>query len=261
MAIDSFMRSSTGEIFGEKGAGAVVKRGGAGAEHRGAFGVEQLDAEAFRRDVDHQLLGDVGERRVGGDGLADLAGGLLELAPFAPLDLGPELAFLGLAGFGLLFAVGIAASLGAAVAGAGAGRRAGDCGGGGLGRNIAGVVLLVDRIGLGAGELDRALVGDERAFGVGGVAGEGGAGAGWAGGDVAGGAEIIGQAALLLLGGGVEKPHQQKECHHRGDEVGVRNFPGAAVMAGFDHLVAPHDHRALVPLSAAHILARPLGAD
>jgi hypothetical protein len=48
--------------------------------------------------------------------------------------------------------------------------------------------------------------------------------------------EIIGDAALLLGRGRVDQPHQQEKRHHRGDEIGVRNLPGAAMVgmaAGF----------------------------
>ena len=36
---------------------------------------------------------------------------------------------------------------------------------------------------------------------------------------------------LLRLRGGVQQPHQQEERHHGGDEIGVGDLPGAAVMA------------------------------
>jgi len=64
----------------------------------------------------------------------------------------------------------------------------------------------------------------------------------------------------LFERGGVEQPHQQEECHHRRDEIGVRHLPRAAVVAPFDHLVASYDDSGFVTLSAAHILARPFGA-
>ena len=50
--------------------------------------------------------------------------------------------------------------------------------------------------------------------------------------------------------GGVDQPHQQEEGHHRGHEVGIGDFPGAAVMAAMpalldalddDRVVAGHD--------------------
>jgi hypothetical protein len=51
------------------------------------------------------------------------------------------------------------------------------------------------------------------------------------------GREIVGDAALLFGGGGVDQPHQQEEGHHRGDEVGIGDFPGAAVMAAVSALL------------------------
>src|SRR3546814_5422310 len=49
--------------------------------------------------------------------------------------------------------------------------------------------------------------------------------------------EVLGNALLLLVGGCVQQPEQQEEGHHRRHEVGVGNFPGAAVMAAADHLL------------------------
>ena len=49
--------------------------------------------------------------------------------------------------------------------------------------------------------------------------------------------EIIGDAALLFGRGGVDQPHQQEEGHHRGDEVGIGDFPGAAMMAAMPALL------------------------
>ena len=41
--------------------------------------------------------------------------------------------------------------------------------------------------------------------------------------------EIIGDAALLNVGGDVEQPQQQEERHHRRDEIGIGDLPGAAM--------------------------------
>src|SRR5471032_2813648 len=63
------------------------------------------------------------------------------------------------------------------------------------------------------------------------------------------GGEIISDATLLFGGGGVDQPHQQEERHHRGHEVGIGDFPGAAVMTAMpaffdslddDRVVASH---------------------
>lgn len=43
------------------------------------------------------------------------------------------------------------------------------------------------------------------------------------------GREILRNALALFLVGGVEQPQQQEERHHRGHEVGIRNFPAAAM--------------------------------
>jgi hypothetical protein len=50
-------------------------------------------------------------------------------------------------------------------------------------------------------------------------------------------AEIVGKPLPLILGGGVQQPHEQKERHHGGDEVGIGHFPGTAVVSAFDHLI------------------------
>ncbi len=69
--------------------------------------------------------------------------------------------------------------------------------------------------------------------------------------------EIIGDAALLFGRGRVDQPHQQEERHHRGDEVGIGDFPRAAVMAAVPaFLHAFDDDRAVAchggtPLPAA----------
>jgi hypothetical protein len=67
-------------------------------------------------------------------------------------------------------------------------------------------------------------------------------------------AEIVGESLALLLGGRVQQPHQQEERHHGGDEVGIRDFPRAAVSFALDHLL-PADEDAALGLSfrlAAH---------
>lgn len=64
------------------------------------------------------------------------------------------------------------------------------------------------------------------------------------------GRKIVSYAAFLFGGGGGDKPHQQEEGHHRGDEVRIGDFPGAAVMAAMsallkaldnDRVIASHD--------------------
>ena len=51
----------------------------------------------------------------------------------------------------------------------------------------------------------------------------------------------MGDADLLLFAGCVQQPQQQEKRHHRGDEVGVGDFPGAAMVpamaAFFDFLM------------------------
>ena len=43
--------------------------------------------------------------------------------------------------------------------------------------------------------------------------------------------KIVGEAAFLLFGGRVEQPEQEKKRHHGGHEIGVSDFPGAAMMS------------------------------
>ena len=57
-----------------------------------------------------------------------------------------------------------------------------------------------------------------------------------------GGREIVGDAALLLGAGGVDQPHQQEERHHGGDEVGVGDLPGPAVVGAARDLLHLLDH-------------------
>jgi len=161
-------------------------------------GIEELDAQAFLGDVDLQLLGDVGQARVGRDGVADLGRGALELDLLDPIALGAKGALLDCffgcldLGFGLL-AAGARAALGRAGAGAcSAFAGAGAWGGAWvfgrllLGRHVAGVVILDDGVGLGRGEFDGALVADHGAVRIGGLAGERGARSGRDGREVAG---------------------------------------------------------------------------
>ena len=56
--------------------------------------------------------------------------------------------------------------------------------------------------------------------------------------------EIISDPFSLLLGRCAKQPHEQKERHHRRDEIRVGHFPGTAVMpvAG-DDLLAFDDYR------------------
>ena len=87
-----------------------------------------------------------------------------------------------------------------------------------------------------------------------GMAAERLAGAGGACDSMAIGAEVVGEALALVLGGGVQQPHQQEERHHGGDEIGVGDLPGAAVMAALGDLVFFDDNLALGALLA--MLAR-----
>src|SRR5690606_24201753 len=48
-----------------------------------------------------------------------------------------------------------------------------------------------------------------------------------------GGREIVGHAFFLLVGRDVQQPQKQEEGHHRGHEVGIGDFPRAAVMRMF----------------------------
>jgi len=103
-----------------------------------------------------------------------LGGGAFEFAALAASGL--DLVGLGLAfgwGWGILGLV--LAGAGSAFAGAGRGGGAGCFRGVGLGGLVAGVVVVDDGVGLGAGHLGLTLVGLLEAVGVGGAAAEGGA--------------------------------------------------------------------------------------
>ena len=42
----------------------------------------------------------------------------------------------------------------------------------------------------------------------------------------------------LLFVRGAQKPHEQKERHHRGHKVGIRNFPGTTVVGRCDDFLS-----------------------
>jgi hypothetical protein len=42
----------------------------------------------------------------------------------------------------------------------------------------------------------------------------------------------------LLFGRGTQKPHEQRERHHRSHKVGIRNLPGTTVVAGCDDFLS-----------------------
>ena len=124
-------------------------------------------------------------------------------------------------------------------------------------RRCVGVLLvrLGRRHGVRRHDAHGAAVGDQRALVERRAAAERLAAARLARPSTAVGREIIGEAAPLFLGGGVDQPHQQEERHHGGDEIGVGDLPGAAVVAALDHFLAPdHDRRRLVarPPLASH---------
>src|SRR5690606_7513908 len=50
--------------------------------------------------------------------------------------------------------------------------------------------------------------------------------------------EVVRDSVALLIRRDIQKPEQQKKSHHRGHEIGISDFPGAAVMAAafFDGL-------------------------
>src|ERR1700727_2193000 len=53
--------------------------------------------------------------------------------------------------------------------------------------------------------------------------------------------EVIREPLALFFGGRVQQPHQQEERHHRGHEIGIGDFPGAAMMAARDNLLPSYD--------------------
>ncbi|EGF31988.1 hypothetical protein IMCC9480_3081 [Oxalobacteraceae bacterium IMCC9480] len=77
--------------------------------------------------------------------------------------------------------------------------------------------------------------------------------------------EIFGDTTETALRSRSQQPHQQEKRHHRGDEVGIRNFPGTAVMSTGDLLDALDNDRAGafvshdVPCCLVSLLARLLG--
>src|SRR5690606_20645734 len=66
----------------------------------------------------------------------------------------------------------------------------------------------------------------------------------------AGRREIIGDPAFLFRRCGIDQPHQEEERHHRGDEVGVGHFPGAAMVAAANDLLHFFDRNGLVSVGA-----------
>ena len=68
------------------------------------------------------------------------------------------------------------------------------------------------------------------------------------------GREIVGDAAFLFRRGGVDQPHQQEEGHHRGHEVGIGDFPGAAMMAAMPALLDAFDNDGVVAGHLTHLL-------
>jgi len=70
--------------------------------------------------------------------------------------------------------------------------------------------------------------------------------------------EIVGDAAPLLLAGGVQQPHQQEQGHHRGDEIGIGHLPRPAMMAVAAGEYRPLHHHDRVGLGvASRLVARP----
>ena len=50
----------------------------------------------------------------------------------------------------------------------------------------------------------------------------------------------------LLIGDDVEQPQQEKERHHRGDEVGIGDLPGATMVAAVANALDPLDDERLL---------------
>ena len=59
---------------------------------------------------------------------------------------------------------------------------------------------------------------------------KGSPGAGGAAAERIGRREIVREAAALVVRRGVQQPHQQEEGHHRRDEIGIGDLPGAAMV-------------------------------
>jgi len=160
-----------------------------------------LDAQTLGRLVDDQLLRELGQFGHGLHGLTQAFGGAGEVGGFAFGDLSAQGGFAGGSQIGAL---------------AGFFRRL---------RRLGGQLL--DH-GHGARALGAVVA-------QGGAA-EDAAGPGGRRRDVGRG-EVFGDAALLLRVGRVDQPHQQEEGHHGRHEVGVGDFPRAAVVAAGDHLL------------------------
>ena len=116
----------------------------------------------------------------------------------------------------------------------------------------AGVAL---GLGLAGDDLDRAVVRDHLAHRIGRAPAEGLTRSRIAEAEEAGGREIVGEALALRLGGRVDEPHQEEEGHHRGDEIGVGDLPGAAVGGAFDRFLAADDDAGALVVAAAPLLA------
>ena len=67
--------------------------------------------------------------------------------------------------------------------------------------------------------------------------------------------EKLGNALQIALGGRAQQPHQQEEGHHRGHEVGIGDFPGAA-MGPAATFLDPFDDNRLLGI-VAHALVDP----
>jgi len=217
---------TVGQLFDHVGdrhqqsARALVRPCVARIEHRAALLIDDLDAQAFGRLLHDDVARELGDVRHVLHRLADGDLGAAELGVLAQRAGPGERVFVGrlLAAFGLRLR-------GAVVGGVrGELRLRG-------GRHRRGVAVA------------HAFFGEARAL-------EQSAGAGRHAAD-AGGREELGDAAALLRTRRVDEPHQQEERHHGGDEVGVGNLPGAAVMAAagdFLHLL--DQDRALIGRSS-----------
>ena len=58
-----------------------------------------------------------------------------------------------------------------------------------------------------------------------------------------------------------EEPHQEKECHHRGNEIGIGDLPRTAVVTTLDHLLPLDNDRRFVVRSHGPSVPVPRSAE
>ena len=122
----------------------------------------------------------------------------------------------------------------------------------GFGGGLAVILINIHHHGALAGlHLNGACRGHHGRIVIGRLATKGPARAGLGTGQHIGRVEVIGDAAALFFGGGVDQPHQQEECHHCRHEIGIGNLPGPAMMRVPAPIFPAHDDQITAALRAS----------